>query len=213
VRALEDVLQVYARPLDPARPVICLDEGGKALHREVRPPQAARPGQARREDSTYARNGMVSLFLACAPQLGWRQVWSSDQRASVDFAAVVRRLVDECFPQAATIVLVLDNLNTHRPAALYAAFPPAEALRILNRLEWHYTPKHASWLNMAELELSALQRQCIADRIPDRATLDARLDAWTAERNQAPVPIHWRYTIEDARRTMRHVYPIPQQDI
>lgn len=203
---------MYARPVDPQRPVVCLDEGGKALQEHLRSPLPARPGRARREDYTYGRRGMASLFLACAPQVGWRQVWSSEQRATADFAHAVQFLVDVCFPTATTIVLVLDNLNTHRPAALYATFPPAEALRILNKIEWHYTPKHASWLNMAELELSALHRQCLADRIPDRATLDARLAAWTAARNAAAVPLRWTYRIDDARVSMRHVYPIPQQD-
>jgi hypothetical protein len=209
---MEDVLQVYARPVDPQRPVVCFDEGGKALQVHTRPPLPLRSGQDRREDYPYARRGMASLFLACAPHLGWRQVWSSDQRATRDFAHALRFLVDECFPAATTIVLVLDNLNTHRPAALYATFPPAEALRILNKLEWHYTPKHASWMNMAELELSALQRQCLADRIPDRQRLDARLTAWTADRNAAAVPFKWTYRIDTARVSMRHVYPIPQQD-
>ena len=170
--AMEDILSVYAAPPDPARPLICFDEGGKQLQRQVRPPVPARPGQPAREDYTYERNGAANLFLACAPHLGWRQVWSTSQRTATDFAEAVRWLVDEAFPAAERIVLVTDNLNTHTPAAFYQAFAPTEARRVVAKLEWHYTPKHGSWLNMAELELAVLSRQCLARRIPDRETLD-----------------------------------------
>jgi hypothetical protein len=169
---MEDVLAVYARPVDPTRPLVCFDEAGKDLKAHTRSPQPAAPGRAARYDSHYARDGSRNLFLACAPHLGWRQVAVTAQRTAIDFALALHALVDQQFPQAERIVLVTDNLNTHRPAALYQAFPPAEAWRILERLEWHYTPTHGSWLNLAELELSVLARQCLARRIPDQATLE-----------------------------------------
>jgi hypothetical protein len=212
VAAMEDVLAVYARPVDPQRPLICFDEGGKELVAQVTPPLPAAPGRPAREDSAYLRNGAANLFLACAPYEGWRQVQVTARRTAVDFAHAVRALVDRSFPDAERIVLVTDNLNTHTPAAFYQAFPAPEARRLLQRLEWHYTPKHGSWLNMAELELSALARQCLARRIPDRATLAQEVAAWVEARNQPQVRIAWRFGIDDARVKLAHCYPTPEPD-
>lgn len=211
--AMEDVLAVYARPLDAARPLVCFDEAGKELTAHTRPPLPAIPGQPAREDSEYVRGGTANLFLAYAPHLGWRQISVTTQRTGVDFAHAVRDLVDQAFPAAERIVLVLDNLNTHRPASLYHAFPPHEARRILERLEWHFTPTHGSWLNIAELEWSVLTRQCLARRLPTQELLAAEVAAWVAARNQARVRVAWRFTVDQARQTLAHVYPIPEPDI
>lgn len=209
--AMEDILTVYARPVDPARPLVCFDEAGKALTRAVRAALPARPGHGAREDTEYERNGSANLFLCCAPHLGWRQLRVTAQRTGIDFAHALREVVDVHFPQAERIVLVLDNLNTHRPAALYHAFAPHEARRILARVEWHFTPLHGSWLNMAELEFSVLARQCLARRISDRETLAQEVAAWVAARNAAAIPIDWRFTVDDAREKLAHVYPIPNE--
>jgi hypothetical protein len=205
--AMEDVLVVYARPSDPARPVVCFDEVPVALHADVRPPQPAAPGRPARRDSDYARGGSANVFLACAPHLGWRAARVTARRTAVDFAVAVRDLVDAAFPGAERIVLVTDNLNTHTPAAFYRAFPPAEARRLLAKLEWHYTPTHGSWLNMAEIELSVLTRQCLDRRLPDGPALARELAAWVAARNAAATPIVWRFTLEVARIRLAHVYP------
>jgi hypothetical protein len=210
---MEDVLAVYARPVDAARPVICFDEAGKELSAQVRPPQPARPGQPARQDTEYARAGKANLFLACAPHLGWRQITVSERRTGIDFAHALRELVEQAFPAAERIVLVLDHLNTHRPASLYQAFPPAEARRILDRIEWHFTPVHGSWLNIAELEWSVLTRQCLDRRIPDAATLATEVAAWVAARNRVRARVAWRFTVDDARQRLPHVYPIPAPDI
>jgi hypothetical protein len=210
---MEDVLTVYARPLDPARPLICFDEAGKELTRHTRPPRPLAPGQPRREDTEYVRHGSANLFLLCAPHLGWRHITITDQRTALDFAYALREMVDVHFPEAERIVLVLDNLNTHTPAALYQAFPPAEAWRIQQKLEWHYTPLHGSWLNIAELEWSVLHRQCLARRIPDRQSLETEVAAWVTAHNQIRTPVAWRFTVETAREKLRQVYPIPQPDI
>jgi hypothetical protein len=210
--AMEDVLAVYARPPDAARPLVCFDEAGKELSAQVRPPLPASPGQPAREDAEYARCGKANLFLACAPHLGWRQIAVTAQRTGVDFAYAVRELVDVHCPAAERIVLVLDNLNTHRPAALYQAFPPQEARRILERLEWHFTPVHGSWLNIAELEWAVLTRQCLHRRIPTQAVLAQEVAAWVARRNRAAVRVAWRFSVHDARQTLSHVYPIPEPD-
>jgi transposase len=204
---MEDVLAVYARPVDPTRPLVCFDEAGKDLKAHTRPPQRAVPGRDAREDSEYVRNGSRNLFLACAPHLGWRQIRVTEHRTARDFAQALRTLVDQTFPTAARIVLVTDNLNTHRPAALYQTFPAAEAWRILARLEWHYTPTHGSWLNMAELEWSVLSRQGLARRIPDQATLETEVAAWVEQRNAEHVRIDWRFTKEDARTRLPWLYP------
>jgi hypothetical protein len=213
VAAMEDILAVYRRPPDPARPLVCFDESGKALRGHRRPPQPPVPGRSGREDTAYAREGAANLFLACAPHLGWREVRVTAQRTAIDFAHAVRALVDQQFPEAAGIVLVTDNLNTHTPAAFYQTFPAAEARRILERIEWHYTPVHGSWLNMAELELSVLARQCLKRRLPDHATLAHEVAAWVAPRNHDAVRIEWRFGIDDARSKLAHCYPIPEQDI
>lgn len=205
--AMEAVLAVYARPPDPARPVVCFDEVPVALHADVRPPQPPAPGRPARRDSDYARGGSANVFLACAPHLGWRAARVTARRTAVDFAVAVRDLVDAAFPGADRIVLVTDNLNTHTPAAFYRAFPPAEARRLLAKLEWHYTPTHGSWLNMAEIELSVLTRQCLDRRLPDGAALARELAAWVTARNAAATPIVWRFTLEVARIRLAHVYP------
>lgn len=207
VAAMEDILAVYARPVDPLRPLVCFDEAGKDLKAHTRPPQPAAPGQVAREDSEYARAGSRNLFLACAPHLGWRQIAVTERRTAIDFAQALRALVDQQFPAADRIVLVLDHLNTHTPAALYQAFPPAEAWRILERLEWHYTPTHGSWLNMAELEWSVLSRQCLHRRIPDQATLEREVRAWVADRNAERLTTAWHFTQEEARTRLPWLYP------
>lgn len=207
VAAMEDVLLVYARPPDPARPLICLDEAGKDLKRHTRPPQPARPGQPAREDYEYARNGSANVFLWVAPHLGRRHVTVTTRRTAVAFAHLVRDLVDVQFAQADGIVLVTDQLNIHFPAALYQTFPPAEARRLLEKIEWHHTPTHASWLNMAELEISALQTQCLDRRLPDRATLETETAAWVAARNAERRTITWSFTVEEARTRLHRLYP------
>jgi len=204
---MEDVLAVYARPPDAVRPLVCFDETGKDLKIHKRPPQSAVPGRPAREDTEYERNGSANVFLACAPHLGWREARVTARRTAVDAAHALRDLVDRQFPKAERIVLVTDNLNVHTPAALYETFPPAEARRIAARIEWHYTPTHGSWLNMAEIELSVLTRQCLARRIPDRDTLVSEVAAWVEHRNAAATPITWRFTLELARIRLAHVYP------
>jgi hypothetical protein len=207
VAAMEEILAVYARPVDPARPLVCFDEAGKELQAHTRPPQPVALSRAARQDSEYARHGSRNLFLACAPHLGWRQIIVTARRTAIDFAEALRDLVDAQFPQAERIVLVLDHLNTHTPAALYQAFPPAEAWRILERIEWHYTPTHGSWLNMAELEWSVLSRQCLDRRIPDQATLEVEVAAWVAARNAERLTLSWHFTKEAARQRLPWLYP------
>lgn len=209
VAKMEDVLRVYARPPDPRRPVVCFDESGKDLKRHKRPPQPVTPGRPARTDPEYERHGSANLFVWVAPHLGQRQVTVHAQRTARDWAEAMRALVDDHFPAAERIVLVLDNLNTHEPASLYQAFPPAEAARIWERLELHYAPTRGSWLNLAEIELSVLARQCLARRIPDAATLAHEVAAWAADRSQQAVPLSWRFTVDDARTTLTHLYPIP----
>jgi hypothetical protein len=171
VAAMEDVLEVYARPYDPKRPQICFDEGGKQRIGDVRPPLPVRPGRPRREDSEYERHGTANLFMVFEPLAGTRRVEVTERRTNRDFAGIIRRLVDEWYPEAEKVVLVLDNLSTHTPAPLYEAFAPAEARRLVEKVEWHYTPRHGSWLNVAEMELSVLARQCLDRRIPDLEAL------------------------------------------
>jgi hypothetical protein len=208
--AMEEILAVYARPPDPQRPVVCFDECGKDLKAHTRPPQPVAPGRVAREDADYRRGGSVNAFLVCAPHLGWRHLTLTARRTAIDFAHALRQVVDVHFPEAERIVLVLDNLNTHRPAALYQAFPPAEAWRILEKLEWHFTPKHGSWLNIAELELSVLQRQCLARRIPDVPTLEREVHAWVQQRNGERTTVAWRFTQDDARTRLPWLYPCHQ---
>ena len=204
---MEDVLDVYHWAYAPAFPQVCLDETSRQLIGEVRTPVAVAPGQPARQDDEYVRNGVATLFLVTAPLRGWREVIVTDQRTATDFAHVLRALVDIHYPTAERIVLVLDTLNTHTPAALYAAFPPAEAKRIADRLEWHDTPKHGSWLKMAEIEFSVLSRQCLDRRIADKATLITEVAAWVADRNRAGVGVKWRFTPADARIRVQHLYP------
>jgi hypothetical protein len=207
---MEDVLDVYARPRDTARPVVCVDEGGKQLIGDVREPLPARPGSAAKHDCHYARGGVANLFMAFEPLAGTRHVAATERKASVDFARFLRAVSDEHYPAAATVVLVCDNLSTHTPAALYEAFEPAEARRLARRFEWHYTPKHGSWLNVAEMELSALARQCLDRRIPDAPTLKREVAAWERDRNAAVVKVDWQFTADDARIKLRKLYPTIQ---
>jgi hypothetical protein len=204
---MEDVLAVYQHPRDPARPLECMDEASKQLVKETRPPQSAQPGQPARYDVEYERAGVRNRFLATAPLEGWRGVAVTEHRTRPDWAAFMCTLADVIFPAAETIVVVQDNLNTHGPAAFYEAYPPAEARRLTERFEFHYTPKHGSWLNMAEIELSVLARQCLDRRIPDAATLEAEVAAWVAQRNGAGATIDWRFTTADARIKLKHLYP------
>jgi transposase len=207
VAAMEDVLEVYARPYDPRRPQVCFDEGGKQLIGDVRPPLPVRPGRPQRIDSEYQRHGTANLFLAFEPLAGTRRVEVTERRTNRDFARIVRRLVDEWYPEAEAIVLVMDNLSTHSAAALYEAFEPAEARRLAAKLEWHYTPKHGSWLNVAEMELSVLARQCLDRRIPDIETLRDEVSAWERGRNAAVAGVDWRFTTDDARVKLKRLYP------
>ena len=207
VAAMEDVLDVYTRPYDPARPLVCLDETSKQLTKETRAPIPMRPGQPARSDYEYERNGVASLFMVFAPHEGWRHVTVRARRTAVDYAHVLKELADIHFAKADKIDLVQDNLNTHRRASLYEAFPPAEAKRIADRFDWHYTPKHGSWLNIAECELSVLARQCLDRRIPDQATLETQAAAWTQNRNNAQAKTNWHFTTEDARTKLLYLYP------
>ncbi len=205
---MEDVLDVYVRPLDPKHPQVCFDESSKQQVKEVRTPLPVAPGQPARYDTEYERNGVSNLFMFFAPLLNWRHVKVTDRRTAVDWAQCMRDLVDVHFPEAERIMVVQDNLNTHTPAALYAAFPPEEAKRIWDKLEFHHTPKHGSWLNMTEIELSVLSRQCLDRRIPDQETLTTEVAAWEADRNAMQATVDWRFTTEDARIKLKHLYPV-----
>ena len=207
VCAMEDVLEVYTRPYDPTHPVVCLDETSKQLVAETRTPLPAEPGQPQRVDYEYERQGTANLFMAVEPLAGQRYVTVTDRRTAVDFARIVKDLLEVRYPHADKVVLVLDNLNTHKPAALYQTFEPAVAWRLLERLEIHHTPKHGSWLNMAEIELSVLSQQCLNRRIPDTATLTREIAAWQQARNADPRPVNWRFTTADARIKLKRLYP------
>ncbi len=207
VAAMEDVLDLYAEPYDPTRPKVNFDETSKQLIGETRQPVPAQPGQAARYDYEYKRNGTRNIFVFCEPQAGWRHVSVTAQRTMQDFAHQMKWLVDEGYPEAEVIRVVLDNLNTHKPASLYETFAPAEAHRIRQKLEFHYTPKHGSWLNMAEIELSVLARQCLHRRIATEATLKRELAAVEATRNAAHATIHWQFTTADARVKLHRLYP------
>jgi hypothetical protein len=208
---MEDVLEVYTRAYDPRRPLVCLDELPEQLLADTRGPLPQRPGQPQRVDYEYERCGTANLFLLCEPLAGQRWVTATDRRTAVDWAHQIRDLVDVRYPDAERIVLVEDNLNTHTPGSLYEAFPPAEAKRLADKLELHYTPKHGSWLNMAEIELSVLSRQCLRRRIPDRATLQAEVTTWAAQRNAGGGKVDWQFTTEDARIKLKRLYPSVQQ--
>ncbi len=207
---MEDVIEVYHRPPAPDCPQVCVDEGGKQLIGDVRPPLPVRPGSPAKEDSEYARHGTANLFVAFEPLAGRRVVEVTQRRTAVDFARFLKRLLDEVYPDAPRVVLVTDNLNTHAPGSLYEAFDPAEARRLAERIEWHYTPKHGSWLNLAEVELSVLARQCLDRRIPDRETLAGEVAAWEAKRNAAGVTANWQFTTADARIKLKKLYPTVQ---
>jgi hypothetical protein len=207
---MEDVLEVYTRPYDPLRPQICLDETSRQLLGQVTPPMPLAPGQPAREDYEYVRQGVCNLFLVTEPLAGWRHVMVSGRRTRIDWAHCIKDLVEVHYPDAEQIVLVQDNLNTHTPASLYAAFAPAEARRLADKLELHYTPKHGSWLNMAEIELAMLAGQCLDRRLADRAILEREVEAWQVARNRAGRGVNWRFTTEDARTKLKHLYPAAQ---
>jgi hypothetical protein len=210
VARMEDVLDVYERPRDQTAPVVCMDEMPVQLLKETRIPIPAEPGRPRRVDYEYERNGTANIFMFAEPLAGWRQTLVTERRTAVDWAVAVRDLVDSRYAEARVIVLVMDNLNTHTLGSLYEAFPPAEARRIAKRLEIHHTPKHGSWLNMAENELSTLSRQCLARRIGAIEDLRSEVQAWEATRNTEQVQVQWRFTIDQARIKLRNVYPVIQ---
>ena len=204
---MEAVLEVYKRPQDPRYPVVCMDETSVQCVREVRPPIAARPGRTERYDVEYERNGVAHLLLFYAPFENWRRIQVADNHAAREWAEGVRRLAQDDYPDAKRITLVMDNLNTHTGASLYKAFAPEMARALLDKLEFVYTPKHGSWLNMAECEFSVLSRQCLARRLPDRNTVARETAAWVDARNQVKKPVDWRFTTEDARIKLRRLYP------
>jgi hypothetical protein len=204
---MEDVLAVYTRPHDPSRPLVCLDETSKQLVAETRAPIAGRPGRPARFDYEYKRNGVANLFMLFAPLEGWRHVEVTDRHTAIDYAHVLKDLADVHFPDAEAIVLVQDNLNTHAKSSLYEAFPAAEARRLVERFEWHYTPKHGSWLNLAESELGVLTSQCLDRRIPDKQTLAEEVAAWVSDRNAHHAKADWRFTTADARVKLKKLYP------
>ena len=204
---MEDILEVYQRPRDPQNPLVCVDETSKQLLAETRVPIAAKPGHPARHDYEYRRNGTANLFMMFAPLEGWRHVKVTDRHTALDYAQVLKELSDTHFPGSAKIVLVQDNLNTHKPASLYQAFPPAEARRLVGRFEWHYTPKHGSWLDMAESELGVLSSQCLDRRIPDQQVLKEEVEAWEADRNRKQAKADWQFTTADARVKLKRLYP------
>ena len=204
---MEDVLEIYQRPQDPAHPVVCVDETSQQHIKETRPPLPMAAGRPNRSDYTYRRNGVSNLFMIFAPLLGFRHVEVTYRRTSIDFGHICRDLVDIHFPDAEKITLVCDNLNTHKPASVYKAFDPDEAKRIAEKLRFHYTPKHGSWLNIAEIELSVLSRQCLSRRIPDQETLKREIQAWQDRRNQLRATVQWQFTTKDARIKLKRLYP------
>ncbi len=204
---MEDVLDLYAEPLDPTRPQVCFDERPCQLLGEVLAPMEAKPGRVKRIDHEYERKGRANLFVMVQPLEGWRHLEVTERRTNLDFAQQMKALVEEHFPQAEVIRVVLDNLSTHSPASLYQAFAPEEARRLTRKLEFHYTPKHGSWLNMAEIELSLLSRQCLKQRIPDLDSLRRQVQAWQTDRNAKAATIRWRFTTTDARTKLNRLYP------
>ena len=205
---MEDVLAVYERPYDPKCPLVCVDEASKTLHATPRGTLPMEVGQAPRQDYEYARNGTANIFMAVEPLIGKRKTFVTDQRTHQDFAELLRYLSDEEYPDAEIIVLVTDNLNTHSPACLYERFEPAQARRLAQRFAWHYTPEHGSWLNMAEIELSILSRQCTNRRFSNKKTLAAEVAAWEKDRNKLKGQIDWQFTTDDARIKLKRLYPI-----
>lgn len=204
---MEDILAVYRRAYDPRRPQVCMDELNKQVLGDATAPLPMAAGRPPRMDYEYVRNGTANLFICCEPLRGWRQVTVTARRTKSDWAQCIKELVDVHYPDAEQIVLVMDNLNTHTPASLYEAFPPAEARRIAERLEIHYAPKHGSWLNIAEIELAVLSGQCLGQRMEDRAMLTAEVEAWNVERNAAGKGVDWRFTTTNARIKLTHLYP------
>lgn len=204
---MEDVLDVYTRPYDPRRPQVCLDEISLQLLGDVAEPVPMQPGRTAREDYEYTRHGTANLFLCYEPLRNWRHITVTERRTKIDWAHCIKDLVDVHYPEAERIVLVMDNLNTHSPASLYEAFPPVEAKRLADRLEIHHTPKHGSWLNVAEIELSVLDRQCLDRRIPSMEILSQEAAAWEEERNASGTGVDWRFTSADARIKLRRLYP------
>ena len=204
---MEDVLEVYQRPRDPEVPVVCLDEASKQLIAETRVPIPAKPGHPARQDYEYERNGTANLFMMFAPLEGWRHVEVTDRRTAVDYAQILKDLSDKHFPDSKKIVLIQDNLNTHKPASLYEAFPAPEARRLVERFEWHFTPKHGSWLDMAESELSVLSGQCLDRRIADKQTLVEEVAAWETSRNKNHTYADWQFTTANARVKLKRLYP------
>lgn len=203
---MEDVLDLYAEPANPARPVVCFDESPQQLIGEVRAPLPPVPGAAACQDTEYERKGVRNLMMICEPKRGQREVLIMERRTKIEFAHCMRHIV-QSYPDAEVICVVLDNLNTHTPASLYEAFPPEEARAIARKLEFHYTPKHGSWLNIAEIELAVLANMCLSPRIPDEATLRREIDANVNERNAKAIPVKWRFTAQDARRKLARLYP------
>jgi len=207
---MEDVLEVYHRPYDAKRPLVCLDEASKQLIGETVLPLPAEPGQPERFDYEYERKGTANLFMISEPLLGWRAVHVTERRTAKDLAEVLRWLVEDVHSDAEKVVVVMDNLNTHKPASLYEAFEPERARRIIEKLEIHHTPKHGSWLNMAEIELSVLARQCLDQRIESMELLRQEVEAWESERNEQQVEIKWQFTTADARVKLHRLYPVIQ---
>jgi transposase len=208
---MEDVLDVYTRPYDPRYPQVCMDETSKQLLRDVQQPLSMEPGKPQRQDYEYERGGVVNLFMFTEPLMGRRWVDVTERRTKVDWAHQIKELVDLLYPEAERIVLVMDNLNTHTPASLYEAFDPTEARRLAQKLEIHYTPKHGSWLNMAEIELSVLSRQCLDRRVPDFESLEREAAAWQERRDEKGVKIDWRFSTDDARIKLKRLYPSLQE--
>ena len=207
VCAMEQVLETYQKPYDARKPMVCMDETSKQLVKETRQPIAIEAGQPLRYDYEYERHGVANLFMFCEPLRGWRRVSVTERRTKVDWARQIKRLVDEDYPDAQRITLVMDNLNTHRLSSLYEAFPPAEARRLIDKLEVVHTPKHGSWLNIAEIELNVLSRQCLDQRIADQRLLIKQTNAWETDRNAATVKVDWQFTTEGARIKLKRLYP------
>jgi hypothetical protein len=207
VAAMEDVLEVYSRPYDPRKPVICMDEMHKQCIKEARKPISASPGNPERYDSEYERNGSVNIFFASEPLKGRRVISVTDRRTKVDWAYFIKDLVDNQYPNVDRILLIMDNLNTHTPGSLYEAFEPQEARRLIDKLEIHHTPKHGSWLNVAEIELSVLSRQCLNRRIPDKETYAREIEKWNNDRNNQQIGVEWHFMTKDARNKLKRLYP------
>ena len=209
---MEDVLDLYEQPYNPLYPIVCFDETPYQLIGEKLVPITMKPGQPQRDDSEYTRNGVVNLFMVFQPALGWRHVYIREHRTKVDFAQVIKDLINQQFPHAKGVKIVMDNLNTHTPASLYEVFPPDEARRVASKLDIHYTPKHGSWLDMAEIEISVLKGQCLDRRIPTVDQLEEEVVAWEQERNHKKATVEWRFTSQHARDKLTRLYPVLEQE-